>query len=92
MAEIHLKKVGTGATKAGKVKSAKEKHPEEYFVNWQQVSNMTEASLHAGLSDQGPKITAIQHRHDFVMEITAWDQEHFQKTQSVNTAQCAHIT
>lgn len=42
MAEIHLKKVGTGATKAGKVKSAKEKHPEEYFVNWQQVSNMTE--------------------------------------------------
>lgn len=42
MAQIHLEKVGTGATKAGKVKSAKEKHPEEYFVNWQQVSNMTE--------------------------------------------------
>ena len=35
---------------------------------------------------------SIRHRHDSVMEITAWAQEHFQKSPSVNTVHCSvHI-
>ena len=32
---------------------------------------------------------ALENRNDFVMGITAWTQENFQKTLSVNTALCA---
>lgn len=32
---------------------------------------------------------ALKNQHDSVMETTAWTQQHFQKSQSLNTALCA---
>lgn len=101
MAEIHLKKVGTGAAKAGKVKSAKEKHPEEYFVNWEQVSNMTghEKSIlarHLFMLAEVYQIRAQRSLQYNAGMILSWKSllgiRNTSRNHRLNTAQCARIT